>query len=217
MNKGEQTKATILEAATNIASKEGLGGLSIGTLAKKLGLSKSGLFAHFGSKDALLMAVTEAASQRFIAVVIRPAFQEPAGRPRLERLFENWLDWSESREFPGGCPIMAATLELDDRPGPLRDYLLSQQRKWLGTIGQAAKIAIGMGHLAESSDSEQFAFEFNAIGFGYHFSNRFLREPHARQQARTAFQSLLARNSDTAKPPAPDQSNIACEKGNRKR
>lgn len=191
MNKGRQTKAMILETATNLASKEGLGGLSIGVLAKRLGLSKSGLFAHFGSKDALLMAVTEAASRRFVEVVIRPAIAQPPGRPRLEVLFENWLDWSKSREFPGGCPIMAATLELDDQPGPLRDYLLSQQQRWLATVAQAAEIAVREGHFGEDTEQEQFAFEFNAIGFGYHFSERFLRDPDARRKAMTAFHSLL--------------------------
>lgn len=201
MNKGRQTKATILQAATDLASKDGLGGLSIGVLAKNLGLSKSGLFGHFGSKDALLMAVTEAASQRFVAVVIRPAIMEPAGRPRLEKLFENWLDWSESREFPGGCPIMAATLELDDQPGPLRDYLVAQQNKWLETIAQAAGIAITNGHFAQELDCDQFAFEFNAIGFGYHFSQRFLRDARARHKARTALQSLLAKNTPAVETP----------------
>ena len=191
MNKGNQTRATILAAATNLASKDGLGGLSIGGLAKDLGLSKSGLFGHFGSKDALLMAVTEAASERFMELVMRPAFKAPAGRPRLEKLFENWLDWSESREFPGGCPIMAATLELDDQPGPLRDYLLTQQQKWLDTIAQAARIAISTGHMEDELDCEQFAFEFNSIGFGYHFAQRFLRDQGARRKARTAFNALL--------------------------
>lgn len=195
MNKGDQTRAAILEAATDLASQQGLGGLSIGGLATTLGLSKSGLFGHFGSKDALLMAVTEAASQRFIAVVIRPAIAEPAGRPRIEKLFENWLDWSESREFPGGCPIMAATLELDDRPGPIRDYLLSQQNKWLDTIAQAAEIAMTNGHFAQDVDCDQFAFEFNSIGFGYHFSQRFLRDTQARQKARTALRFLLTRSA----------------------
>lgn len=203
MNKGRQTKAMILETATNLASQEGLGGLSIGLLAKRLGLSKSGLFAHFGSKDALLMAVTEAASRRFVEVVIRPAIAQPSGRPRLEALFENWLDWSESREFPGGCPIMAATLELDDQPGPLRDYLLSQQQKWLATISQAAVIAVGEGHFGENTAQEQFAFEFNAIGFGYHFAERFLRDPHARRKAMTAFHSLLEKAA--ARPASSDR------------
>ncbi len=195
MNKGSQTKASILEAATALASQQGLGGLSIGVLAKDLGLSKSGLFGHFGSKNALLMAVTEAASQRFVTVVIRPAIKEVAGRPRIERLFENWLDWSESREFPGGCPIMAATLELDDQPGPLRDYLLSQQKKWLETIAQAAGIAVTAGDFTPDVDCDQFAFEFNSIGFGYHFSQRFLQDKLARTKARTALQSLLNRSA----------------------
>lgn len=192
MAKGEETRAAILAAATDLASKEGLAGLRIGGLAKDLGLSKSGLFGHFGSKDALLMAVTEAASERFVDLVIRPAFKKPAGRPRLEALFENWLDWSESREFSGGCPIMAATLELDDQPGPLRDYLQGQQQTWLNTIAQAAKIAISAGHLRDDIDCAQIAFEFNSIGFGYHFANRFLRDRDARRRARTAFDTLLS-------------------------
>ncbi len=192
MAKGDETRAAILAAATDLASKEGLAGLRIGSLAKDLGLSKSGLFGHFGSKDALLMAVTKAASERFVQVVIRTAFKRPAGRPRLEALFENWLDWSESREFSGGCPIMAATLELDDQPGPLRDYLQNQQQTWLNTIAQAAQIAIATGHLRSNLDCAQFAFEFNAIGFGYHFANRFLRDRDARRKARTAFATLLS-------------------------
>ncbi len=196
MNKGEQTKATILEAAINLASKDGLEALSIGALARELGLSKSGLFGHFGSKDALLMAVTEAVSKRFTATVIQPAFKAPAGSPRLEKLFENWLDWAQSREFPGGCPIMAATLELDDRPGPLRDNLLAQQRRWLTIIAQAAEIAKSAGHFSARTDCEQFAFEFNSIGFGYHFSQRFLRDSRSRELAGTAFQSLLLKSAN---------------------
>ncbi len=152
------------------------------------------------------MAVTEAASERFVELVMRPAFKEPAGRPRLERLFENWLDWSESREFPGGCPIMAATLELDDQPGPLRDYLLSQQQRWLDTIAQAARISISVGHMDEAVDCEQVAFEFNAIGFGYHFSQRFLRDSSARQKARTAFRTLLQNCAPTSPKDGPPES-----------
>ncbi len=191
MSKGDQTRFAILAAATDLVSKEGLSGLRIGGLAKELGLSKSGLFGHFGSKDALLMAVTKAASDRFVDSVIRPAFKKPAGRPRVEALFGNWLDWSESREFSGGCPIMAATLELDDKPGPLRDFVLKQQQSWLSTIAQAAQIAINAGHLRGDLDTAQFAFEFNSIGFGYHFSQRFLHDPDARGKARRAFAALL--------------------------
>ncbi|HXI20661.1 MAG TPA: hypothetical protein VNH46_06230, partial [Gemmatimonadales bacterium] len=121
MSKGLETRDTILHHATQLASKVGLCGLTIGTLAEDLALSKSGLFAHIGSKEQLQILVLERAAHDFIEAVVRPALREPRGEPRIRALFERWLAWDRDGLLPGGCVFVAAASELDDRPGPVRD------------------------------------------------------------------------------------------------
>src|SRR4026209_785464 len=128
MTKGAQTRENILDHAVRLASETGLEGLTIGTLADELKLSKSGLFAHFRSKEALQVQVLEHVAARFVDFVVKPALAEPRGAPRLRALFERLIEWPKRKEFPGGCPIIAAASELDDRPGPARDLLVGQQR-----------------------------------------------------------------------------------------
>src|SRR4051812_33343447 len=125
MSKGFGTRDRILDQAVRIASLEGLEGVTGGELAGGLGLSKSGLFAHFGSKDSLLVQVLETASARFLELVLRPALKAPRGEPRVIALFERWLIWAEPTNLPGGCIFVAAAVELDDHPGPLRDVLVT--------------------------------------------------------------------------------------------
>src|SRR5688572_27760940 len=134
MEKGARTKSAILDRATGLASQVGLTGLTIGVLADELRLSKSGLFAHFRSKETLQIDVLNHAADRFREVVVRPALQEPRGAPRIRALFERWLAWGRDSALPGGCVFVAATAELDDRPGPVRERLVELQRDWVKTL-----------------------------------------------------------------------------------
>ncbi len=191
MSKGETTRTAILDVALARASLVGLGALSIGELAKEVGLSKSGLFAHFSSKEDLQIDVVHKAIARFIELVISPALKEPRGEPRVRALFENWFEWSRASELPGGCLFIAAASELDDQPGPLRDLLLASQKDWLGVIAQAAHVAIEEGHFRKDVDPEQFAWQVDSFILGYHHSARLLRSKDADKRARNAFESLI--------------------------
>jgi len=194
MRKGEQTRGTIVDAALQVASVEGLEGLSIGSLAARLNLSKSGLFAHFGSKEALQLAVLEEAVERFVERIVRPALRQPRGLPRLEALVLNWLAWIKDSGLPGGCPIQAAGLELDDRPGPLRDYFVRRQQIWQDTLVQAVRGAVAEGHLRADTDPARVAFELQALAYGYGVQQRLMSDPRAAEFARTAFADLIARH-----------------------
>ena len=143
MSKGAATKDRIIESALRTASVEGLEGISLGRLAADVGMSKSGLFAHFASKEELQIDVLEAASARFAEIVVKPAMQEPRGEPRVRSLFEHWLVWERHESLPGGCIFMHAAAELDDRPGPARDALVRWQRQWLDVLAKAARTGGG--------------------------------------------------------------------------
>src|SRR5512138_1517343 len=158
--KGEQTRQAILTRAFEIAKMVGLSGLTIGRLAEETGLSKSGLFAHFGSKEALEVAVVEEAGRQFVQEVMVPALRQPRGEPRVRALFERWLAWGER---PGGCFFVGASAELDDRPGPPRDALVQAAKDWIDAIATAAEIAVSEGHFRADLDARQFAFELYGI------------------------------------------------------
>lgn len=190
MGKGAQTRDQILERAAAIASRDGLEGLSIGSLAGDLGMSKSGLFAHFGSKEELQLQVLRAAAARFANVVLMPALAAPRGEPRLRALFENWFAW-EQESAAGGCIMIAASVELDDQPGPLRDYLVEVQQQWLGALARAARLAVEEGHFRADLDDDQFAFEMKSLMLGFHDLKRLLRDPSAEARVRTAFERLI--------------------------
>lgn len=191
MSRGEETRAAILDRALATTSKLGLEGLSIGSLASDLEMSKSGLFAHFGSKEDLQLQVLELAVARFIEAVIRPALTEARGEPRVRALFDNWLTWPDASNLPGGCVFIATANELDDRPGPLRDRLVGYQRDWLAVLARAARISQEEGHFRPDLDAEQFAYEMYAVLLAYHHFRRLLRDPHAAGRARRAFDALL--------------------------
>ena len=192
MGKGEQTRDAILERATVLASRLGLEGVSIGRLAGDLGLSKSGLFAHFKSKEELLVRTLEHAAERFTAMVVKPALAAGRGEPRVRALFERWLRWPQAVPQPGGCIFVAAAVELDDRPGPARDRLAQLQRDWLSVIATAVRGAKDQGHFREDLDPEQFAFETYGIALVCHHAMRLLRDPDAVARARGAFERLVA-------------------------
>jgi AcrR family transcriptional regulator len=192
MGKGAETRERILDQAVRLASRDGLDGLTIGTLSTELGLSKSGLFAHFGSKDELQLQVLQAAVERFEQTVIRPALSSPRGEPRIRAFFENWLAWEDDPGMPGGCLLIAASVELDDRPGPQRDFLSQAHQDRFQFMVKAARLAIGAGHFRADLDPGQLAFEMNAIVLGYHHVHRMLRDEKAGDYARAAFERLLA-------------------------
>jgi AcrR family transcriptional regulator len=191
VRKGERTREAILDGALRLASELGLEGLSIGRLADDLDLSKSGLFAHFGSKEDLQVRTLERAAERFADVVVRPALASPAGEPRVRALFERWLEWPRRVKQPGGCIFVQAAAELDDRPGAARDRLVALQREWLATLAGAARRARDVGHFRRDLDPDQFAFELYAVALATHHHARLLRDPHALKRARAAFERLV--------------------------
>lgn len=192
MSKGEETKQAILDQAIDIASEVGLQKLSIGALAHATGMSKSGLFAHFQSKEQLQLQVLEEARRRFIDLVIAPALKKPRGVARIRAIFDNTMRRWE-RELPGGCIFYAVSAELDDQPGPARDYLVQIQRDQRETLKRAAQIAIEEGQLREDLDVDQFVFEWASITAAYHHFGRLMQDPDAERRAYRAFDSLLER------------------------
>ena len=191
VSKGEQTREAILTKALGLATRIGFEGLTIGRLADDLGMSKSGLFAHFRSKEALQLEILRMAGARMVDTVVKPALVVKRGEPRVRALFDGWLAWEQSPSLPGGCPFMAASFELDDRPGPVRDFVVQNLRDWLDTLAGAARIAVQEGHFRADLDCEQFAHECQGIGLAFVHASRLMRDPKARARAQTAFESLL--------------------------
>ena len=189
MTKGQDTKERILGEALDLVSTVGIEGLSIGELAKATEMSKSGLFAHFNSKEDLQLEVLRTGTTHFIETVVSPALREPRGEPRVRALFERWLVWETLRA--GGCPFMAATFELDDRPGRLRDVLETTQRQWIDTLTTAILIAMDEGHFHSDIDADQLAYEIYGVFMAFHLYHRLLRDPDARRRATDALDYLL--------------------------
>jgi AcrR family transcriptional regulator len=192
MSKGKETRQSILDTALSLVSTHGLEQITIGQLAKDLSMSKSGLFAHFRSKEQLQISVLDEASERFVATVVLPTLKHPRGEPRIRALFKNWLKWNAS--LAGGCIFLAAATEVDDRPGPLRDHVAQSQRDWLATIARAARIAVAEGHFRADLDCEQFAFEAEGLFFSHHLHGRLLGEPRADERLRQALDELIERS-----------------------
>ena len=190
MPKGDETREAILDRAVRVASEVGLSGLSIGKLASELAMSKSGLFAHFQSKETLQLQVLGRASHLFVAGVVRPALAAARGLPRLTALFDRWLAWTKTSALPGGCLFVAAAAELDDRPGPVRDRLVSLQRDWLDLMTNVARTAVTEGHFSRDVDTEQFAHDLYSVMLGYHHAARLMRDPRAEERARSGFRLL---------------------------
>lgn len=190
MSKGATTRERILDRAVDLVAIVGFEGMSLGDLAKATKMSKSGLFAHFESKEDLLLGVLETAGAHFIDTVISPALREPRGEPRVRALLERWLAWVQARES-GGCPFVAATSELDDCPGRLRDALVAVQLDWIETLATAARIAVEEGHFRPELDTRQLAYDIYGISLAFHFYHRLLRDPEASGRAADAFERLL--------------------------
>jgi AcrR family transcriptional regulator len=198
MAKGEETRHAILARAFELATVVGVSGLTIGRLAEATGLSKSGLFAHFGSKEALEVAVVEEASRQFVQSVMVPALRQPRGDPRLRALFEQWATWGQR---PGGCFFVGASTELDDRPGAPRDALVRAIKDWIDELAKAVRIAVSEGHFRADVDPEQVAFELYSVMLGMHTFYRFLQDPTTLDRSRAAFERLLeASRASTPRP-----------------
>ena len=191
MAKGEETRRRILERAVLLASRAGLEGLSIGELASDLGLSKSGLFAHFGSKEDLQVAVLDAAVQRFEAMVVKPGMRAARGEARVRALIEAWVAWVADPGSPGGCLFLAAATELDDREGKARDYLVGAQRQLIELLTKTARGAIEQGDFRRDLDCEGFAFESLALILAFNHYRRLMRDRKAEVRVRAAFERLI--------------------------
>jgi AcrR family transcriptional regulator len=195
--KGENTRAAIIEQALLIARREGLEGLTIGALAERLDMSKSGVFAHFGSREELQLAVLKQYAARFVDVVLRPAIARPRGLPRLAALLENWLALL-AEELEAGCILIAGACEYDDRPGPLHDALVAIVEGWKVELLRAIRVAQAEGHLDRRADAHQMVFEIYGLMLMLHQDARLLRSSDSVSRARHA----LARLIGAARPPA---------------
>ncbi len=190
LQKGQATRAAILDSALSLASQMGLEGLSIGALAEVAGMSKSGVFAHFGSREELQIAVIREYHRRFEEEVFFPAMREPRGVPRLRALFERWLR-RVSIEMDSGCIYISGAVEFDDRPGPVRDALVSMVRAWQDALERAIRIAVDEGQLKPDTDAHQMLFEMHGLILALHHDARLMRTPDAPERARLAFERVV--------------------------
>ncbi|MFM1979089.1 MAG: hypothetical protein RLZ68_354 [Pseudomonadota bacterium] len=192
MHKGQQTKQAIIDAALGLATQIGLEGLSIGALAEVMGMSKSGVFAHFGSREELQISVVREYHDRFENEVFYPAVQQPRGIERLRSLFANWMNRT-SVEIDSGCLYISGAVEFDDRPGPVRDALASSVKTWLSALLRAIELAKQCGHLRSDADEGQMAFEIHGLILALHYEARFLKSPGSIQRGHQGFENILLR------------------------
>ena len=190
MRKGEQTRAAILDVALELASRNGLEGLTIGLLADRMSMSKSGVFAHFGSREDLQLEVVKLYHHRFEQEVFFPSIKEPRGLPRLVAMFSRWIK-RVSVEIASGCIYTSGAVEYDDRPGPIRDELVSMVMAWQNALLRCVKQAIEVGHLRADTDAEQLVYEMYGLILALHHDARFLRAPGAVERAKAGFERLI--------------------------
>jgi AcrR family transcriptional regulator len=190
MRKGEQTRAAILDAALDLAGRDGLEGLTIGLIAERMQMSKSGVFAHFGSREDLQIAVIQEYHRRFEDEVFHPALAEPRGLPRLSAMYSGWVT-RQTREIDSGCMYISGAVEYDDRPGPIRDELLTMVEAWRTALTRAARQAVDEGHLAADTDCEQLVFEMRAMVLALHHDARFLGERGAIERVERGYVRLV--------------------------
>ncbi|MDI9331291.1 MAG: TetR/AcrR family transcriptional regulator [Alphaproteobacteria bacterium] len=188
--KGQQTKAAIVDAALVLATQLGLEGLSIGALADIMRMSKSGVFAHFGSREELQISVVREFHNRFEQEVFFPALRCPRGLPRLRQLFENWVRRT-SVEIDSGCIYISGAVEFDDRPGPVRDALAGSVEIWMGALRRAVSQAVDEGHLRSDVDAALLSFEIHGLILALHYEARFLNSDQALPRARRGFERLM--------------------------
>ena len=198
-HKGQQTKAAIVEAALGLATQIGLEGLSIGALAEVMHMSKSGVFAHFGSREELQISVVREYHARFEEEVFFPVLHQPRGLPRLHAMFDNWMNRT-SVEIDSGCLYISGAVEFDDRPGPVRDALADSVRTWLAAMYRAVEQSTDAGHFHQNTDAHQVVFEIHGLILALHYEARFLKTPGSIARAKTAFSNMVARYGSAAAP-----------------
>jgi AcrR family transcriptional regulator len=192
LQKGQQTKMAIVEAALNLATQIGLEGLSIGALAEATQMSKSGVFAHFGSREELQISVIHQYFAQFEQAVFYTAMEQPRGLPRVQALFVNWMKLV-AEEIQAGCIFISGAVEFDDRPGPVRDALATSVQTWLAAMNRSIVLAKACGHLRSDVDEEQMAFEIHGLILALHYEARFLHKPGSMERANKGFDNILAR------------------------
>ena len=200
LQKGQQTKAAIVDAALGLATQIGLEGLSIGALAEVTGMSKSGVFAHFGSREELQISVVREYHARFEQEVFFPALEAPRGLPRLRAMFANWMKRT-SAEIDSGCIYISGASEFDDRPGPVRDALVESVSIWQAAVLRAIVQSKSEGHLRADADERQVAFEIHGLILALHYEARFLQVPGSIGRANVGFDNILARSATPDAPP----------------
>jgi len=201
--RGLRTRTAILRRAVDIASVEGLEGLTVGRLAEDLGMSKSGLFAHFGSKEDLQLATVEMARQIFIEQITRPALSAPKGMPRLWSIIDRWLAYIERGIFKGGCFFTAASFEFDSREGPVRDRIAEIMREWIGVLTRALEEAQKAGHIAVDIDMKRLTFEIQSIAIGGHWASQLLDDHDSYSRSRATILDKLRGIATPKCPPLP--------------
>ncbi|WP_374664975.1 TetR/AcrR family transcriptional regulator [Ramlibacter sp.] len=214
LQKGQQTKAAIVDAALGLATQIGLEGLSIGALAEVTQMSKSGVFAHFGSREELQISVIREYHARFEDEVFYPAMSQQRGLPRLRAMFANWMKRT-SVEIDSGCIYISGAVEFDDRPGPVRDALASSVLTWHAAMKRAIALAKVQGQLAPDVDEEQMLFEIHGLILALHYEARFLKTPGSIARANAGFENILRRYGATDAAPATPASALATGKAAR--
>jgi AcrR family transcriptional regulator len=189
-SKGAATRDSIIERAYGIVRRDGFEGLSIGAVAESVGMSKSGVFAHFGSREDLQLAVLDAAAQRFTEHVFVPAIREKRGLPRLMAIGRRWMKWLRSEQ--GGCPMVSAAIEYDDRPGAIRDRVIFYQTRLRNELAKAIGMAIESGELAADTDSAQLAFEIFGVELAVHHDSRLFGFDDAIARGERALERLIS-------------------------
>ena len=203
LQKGQQTKAAIVDAALSVATQVGLEGLSIGALAEATQMSKSGVFAHFGSREELQISVIREYHRRFEQEVFYPAMNQPRGLPRLRAMFANWMQRT-SIEIDSGCLYISGAVEFDDREGPVRDALVGSVMTWHAALRRAIQAARELGHLRADVGDDQMLFEIHGLILALHYEARFLKHPGAVARANAGFDRILAQYcAETAERPKP--------------
>jgi len=187
------TRERILDQGLALMSQAGLEGVTLGVLADQVGMSKSGLFAHFRSKEEVQIRLLEHTAVVGAAYIIAPSMKEPEGLPRLKALVKNWFGWAPRAGLPGGCPVAAGMFEFDDVEGPVRDKISAMEAEWRGLLTKTVADAISLGHLRGDLDAAQFVWELCGIYLSHHVAQRFLKSPDADRRAQTAFAALLER------------------------
>ena len=190
MTKGEDTKLSILETGLDMASRVGLEAVTIGSLAGAIDMSKSGLFAHFQSKENLQIEILRFAAQDFTESVLTPALKTRSGIPRIQMLVRKWIEWSA--KLTGGCIFVTASTEFSDRPGKVRDYLLHQQEQWVDSLRRMAESAVRAGDFRPGVDCEQFAFDLYSLLLGFHYYHKLLQDSETMKRQKAALEKLLA-------------------------